>query len=86
MRMRPKIGEILVRLRVLNHFDVTRVLEARERRGRRSKFGHTARDMGLVTDEQILAALAVQMDLVPGIERLSLGQILDVLGTADVAG
>ena len=85
MRTRPKIGEILVRLRVLTHFDVTRVLEARDRRGRRSKFGQTARDMGLVTDEQILAALAVQMELLPGIERLNLRQILDALGTADVA-
>jgi hypothetical protein len=84
MRTRPKIGEILVRLQVLSSSDVKRVLEACDRRGGRAKFGQTARDMGLVTEEQILAALAVQMELLPNIDRLSLRQILDALATADV--
>ena len=84
MKPRPKIGEILGRLRVLSPFDVTRILEARDRRSRRAKFGQTARDMGLVTEEQILAALAVQMDLIPGIDRLTLPQILRALETAEV--
>ncbi len=84
MQTRPKIGEILVQLKVLSTFDATRVLEARDRRPRRSKFGQTARDMGLVTEEQILAALAVQMDLLPGIQRLTLAQILRALEAADI--
>ena len=83
METRDKIGEILIRLKVLSHFDVSRVLEARNRRPRRSKFGQTARDMGLVTESEILAALAVQMDLFPGIDRLTLRQIFEALQTAD---
>ncbi len=83
METRDKIGEILVRLKVLSHLDVSRVLEARDRRPRRAKFGQTARDMGLVTDTQILAALAVQMDLFPGIDRLTIDQIFQALQAAD---
>ena len=44
-----------------------RVLEAMQRRRRRQKFGQTARDMGLIDEEHILAALAVQMNLFPGV-------------------
>ncbi len=83
MQERQKIGEILVRLKVLTGFDVDRILEAMQRRRRRQKFGQTARDMGLLDEEHILAALAVQMDLVPGIDRLSLGQVLEFLQTAE---
>jgi hypothetical protein len=83
MNTRQKIGEILVRLHVMSHFDVTRVLEARNRRSRRAKFGQTAQDMGLVTEAEILAAMAVQMDLMPGIERLTLNQILHALQTSE---
>jgi hypothetical protein len=78
-----KIGEILMHLKVLSRFDVERVLEAMQRRRRRQKFGQTARDMGLIDEEHILAALAVQMNLFPGVERLSLGQILQFLQTAE---
>ena len=78
-----KIGEILVQLKVLAPFDVDRVLEAMARRRRRQKFGQTARDMGLLDEEHILAALAVQMNLAPGIDRLSLGQLLEFLQTAE---
>ena len=74
MLERQKIGEILVHLKVLSRSDVERVLEAMQRRRRRQKFGQTARDMNLIDEEHILAALAVQMNLFPGIERLSLGQ------------
>jgi hypothetical protein len=74
-----KIGEILVSLKVLSHFDVSRVLEALRKRQGRQKFGQMARDMGLLGDEHILAALAVQMHLLPGIEQMSLRQILDQL-------
>jgi hypothetical protein len=71
-----KIGEILVALKVLSHFDVGRVLEALGKRQRHQKFGQMARSMGLITDEHILAALAVQMNLLPGIDRMSLDEIL----------
>jgi hypothetical protein len=77
-----KIGEILVDLKVLTRFDVERVLEAVRKRKRHQKFGHMARDMGLAREEEILAALAVQMDLLPGIKRLNLRQILQQLQTA----
>ena len=83
MLERQKIGEILVQLKVLSRFDVERVLEAMQRRRRRQKFGQTARDMDLIDEEHILAALAVQMNLFPGVERLSLGQILQYLQTAE---
>ena len=83
MLERQKIGEILVQLKALSRPDVERVLEAMQRRRRRQKFGQTARDMGLIDEEHILAALAVQMSLFPGVERLSLGQILQFLQTAE---
>ncbi|HVS35641.1 MAG TPA: hypothetical protein VMS17_08665 [Gemmataceae bacterium] len=83
MLERQKIGEILVHLKVMSRFDVERVLEAMQRRRRRQKFGQTARDMNLIDEEHILAALAVQMNLFPGVERLSLGQILQFLQTAE---
>jgi hypothetical protein len=83
MNPAQKLGEILVGLKVLSPFDVDRVLEAMRRCRRRQKFGQTARAMGLITEEHILAALAVQMDLLPGIRRLDLRQILGLLQSAD---
>lgn len=83
MQERQKIGEILVRLKVLTGFDVDRVLDAMQRRRRRQKFGQTARDMGLLNEEHILAALAVQMKLAPDIDRFSLGQVLEFLQAAE---
>jgi hypothetical protein len=74
-----KLGEILVALKVIHPLDVERVLEAMRRQRRQQKFGQTARAMGLVSEEHILAALAVQMNLFPGIERLSLEQVLSCL-------
>jgi hypothetical protein len=71
-----KLGEILVDLKVVSSQDVDRVLQAQSRRHRRVKFGQLARDMALVDDADILAAMAVQMGLFPGIERLSLMEIL----------
>jgi hypothetical protein len=68
-----------VDLRVLTAQDVERILQALKRRQRRQKFGQMACDMGLIREEHILAALAVQMSLFPGVERLSLRQILDYL-------
>ena len=76
---RKKLGEILVDLRLLKPRDVDRVLDALLKRRQRQKFGQMARDMGLVEEEHILAALAVQMELFPGITRLSLNQILEQL-------
>jgi hypothetical protein len=73
-----KLGQILVDLKLLQHWQVERVLDALKRRPRQ-KFGQMARDMGLVREEHILAALAVQMNLFPGITRMSLRQILDYL-------
>jgi hypothetical protein len=85
MDEQKKIGQILVDLRVLSHFDVERVLEALRKRQRRQKFGQMARAMGLLCEEEILAALAVQMNLFSGIERLTLRQLLNQLN-ADVMG
>jgi len=78
-----KLGEILLRLRVLNRIDRDRVLETLRRSGRRQKFGQVARAMGLVREEHILAALAVQMNLFPGIQEMTLEQILEYLQTAE---
>jgi hypothetical protein len=78
-RAHRKIGEILVALGVIKNGDVGRVLEALSRRLDRQKFGQMAQTMGLVREEHILAALAVQMDLFPGIDRMSIGQILSSL-------
>ena len=56
---RRKLGEILVDLKVLTPLEVERVLEAMRRRHDRQKFGQMARDMSLVREEHVLAALAV---------------------------
>jgi len=78
-REHRKIGEILVDLGVLKNVDVNRVLDAMSRRHDRQKFGQMAQTMGLLREEHVLAALAVQMDLFPGIEQMSLAQILSSL-------
>jgi hypothetical protein len=79
MHGHKRIGEILVDLKVLARSDVERVLEAVRKRKRHQKFGLMARDMGLAREEEILAALAVQTKLLPGIARLNLRQILQQL-------
>jgi hypothetical protein len=79
MSTRKKLGEILVDLKVLRPDDVERVLHALDRRFDRQKFGEVARNMGLVTEEQVLAALAVQMHLFRGIETWTLENILNRL-------
>jgi hypothetical protein len=76
MARQKKLGEILVDLKVLTEADVERVLATVQRRGQRKKFGEMAVEMGLAREEHILAALAVQMELFPGIARLSLEEIL----------
>ena len=86
MQPGQKLGEILVGWKVLSRFDVDRVLEAMRRCRRRQKFGQTARAMGLVGDEHILAALAVQMNLLPAGERLTLHQVLNQLQTSEAPG
>ena len=83
MHADKKIGQILVDLKVLTRFDVERVLEAVRKRRRHQKFAQMECDMGLVRDEEILAALAVQMELLPGIGRLNLRQILQQLQAAE---
>jgi hypothetical protein len=75
-RAHRKIGEILVGLGIIRPGDVKRVLDALARRLDRQKFGQMAQTMGLVREEHILAALAVQMELFPGIDRMSLVQVL----------
>jgi hypothetical protein len=84
MSTEQKFGEILLRLKVLNRIDRDRVLETLRRGGRRQKFGQAARAMGLVSEEHILAALAVQMNLFPGVQWMTLEQILEYLQTAEV--
>jgi hypothetical protein len=79
MDSRKKLGEILVDLKVLNEAEVERILTALDRRFDRQKFGEVARNMGLVSEEQVLAALAVQMGLFRGIETWTLEQILNRL-------
>jgi hypothetical protein len=81
MRRRKRLGEILVDLEVLTPAALDSVLKALERRLERQKFGQMARAMGLVREEEILAALAVQMNLFPGVQSLTLEQILRSLGT-----
>lgn len=76
MREHRRIGEILVDLHVLTPAERDRVLEALGRRIDHQKFGEVARNMGLLTEEHILAALAVQMDLFAGIETMSVPEIL----------
>ncbi len=81
MARQRKLGEILVDLKVLTEADVQHILATVQRRGTRKKFGEMAVEMGLAREEHILAALAVQMELVPGIGRLSMDQILRHLQT-----
>ena len=76
---RKPLGEILVGLQVLTPPEVEKILEALRRRRDRSKFGQVGREMGLLRDEHILAALAVQMEMFPGIGDLSLTRLLDRL-------
>jgi hypothetical protein len=83
MSRRKKLGEILVELKVLRPADVERVLCALDRRIDRQKFGEVARNMGLVSEEHILAALAVQMGLFRGIEEWTLEEILNRLITCE---
>ena len=85
MGSRKKLGEILVDLKVLRPADVDRVLQALDRRFDRQKFGETARSMGLVSEEHILAALGVQMQLFRGIETWSLEEILHRLAASGSA-
>jgi hypothetical protein len=73
---RKKLGEILTGLGVLTSEQVEEVLGAIRRRPDRSKFGRVAREMGLVQEEHILAALAVQMEMFPGIQQLTLARLL----------
>ncbi len=79
MRDRKRLGDILVDLGVLTSAEREQVVEALRRRGGRAKFGQVGREMGLLRDEHILAALAVQMEMFPGIADLSLTRLLDRL-------
>jgi hypothetical protein len=83
MGTEQKIGEILLRLKIINRVDLDRVLETLRRGGRRQKFGQVARAMGLLSEEHILAALAVQSKLFPGVEWMTLDEILEYLQTAE---
>jgi hypothetical protein len=79
MRGEKKLGEILVDLRVLTEREVEEVVVALRRRRDNVKFGEMARALGLVREEHILAALAVQLRLFPGIQDLSMKRLLDTL-------
>jgi hypothetical protein len=78
-RAHRKIGEILVDLGVMKGHAVNRVLDALSRRPDHQKFGQMAQTMGMLREGHVLAALAVQMELFPGIDRMTLGQILTIL-------
>ena len=71
-----RLGEILVDLQVLTASDVDRVLHALRLRRGNAKFGQVAREMGLLREEHILAALAVQMELFPQIHEMTLQRLL----------
>jgi hypothetical protein len=79
MSNHKKLGEILVDLGVLSPGQVEQILWALRRRPDRAKFGRLAREMGLASEEYILAALAVQMQMFPGIENLSLTRLISQL-------
>jgi hypothetical protein len=79
MQDRKKLGEILVELQLLTPFEVDRVLRALSKRCDRTKFGQIARDLGLIREEHILAALAVQMQLFSNVQEMSLRQLLERL-------
>ena len=79
MSDRKKLGEILVDVQVLTPVEVERVLDALRRRRDRAKFGRVAREMGLLREEHILAALAVQMQMFPRVSEMSLSRLLDHL-------
>jgi hypothetical protein len=79
MDARRMIGEILVDLQVLSPSQVEEVLYAMRKRGDHAKFGRVAREMGFVREEHLLAAIAVQLRMFPGIESLSLNRLLDRL-------
>jgi hypothetical protein len=64
---------------VLTQAEVDRVLYAMRRRGDHVKFGRVAREMGLLREEHILAALAVQLQMFPRVEEMSLNRLLDRL-------
>jgi hypothetical protein len=84
MRERKKLGEILTDLEVLTPHEVDRVVTLLTRcKDRQKKFGQMARDLGLLDEQHILAALAVQMELFPGIEELTLEEVLESLLEAD---
>lgn len=73
---RKRIGEILVDLKALDKGDIERVLQALRRRGGQGKFGQVARDMGLIREEHILAAIAVQLQLVPALRNQRMSGLL----------
>lgn len=79
MPERKRLGEILVDLQVLTDAELDQILTALRRRRDQTKFGRMGRDMGLLREEHILAALAVQMDMFPRIREMSLGRVLDEL-------
>lgn len=80
MPERKRLGQILVDLKVLSQSQVERVLQAARRRGDNVRFGRIAKDMGLVRDEHILAALAVQLQLLPHLADQPLTKVLQRLG------
>lgn len=84
MHDRKKIGEILVDLQVLSESQVEEILYALRKRADQAKFGRVGREMGHLREEHILAALAVQLQMFPGIQDLSLNRLLDRLQNPDV--
>ncbi len=81
MPERKRIGEILVDLKVIEPTDIERILQALRRRGGTGKFGQVAKDMGLVREEHVLAALAVQLQLIPGVRDLTMSGLLASLSS-----
>ena len=83
MTLEKRLGEILVDLGVMTMQEVEHVTTAQWRRGDAVKFGKLAKNLGMVSDEQILAALAVQIGVVPLQVQQSIRKVLgDLRGPA----
>ncbi len=74
-----RLGAILIELGVLTPAEVSRVATAQSRRGDPIKFGQLAKDLGILHEEHILAALAVQMGIVPMTLQRSIRKVLGEL-------
>lgn len=77
-----KIGQILIEMGVLTPKEAARIAAGLDRRDDPIKFGQLAKKMGFATEEEILAALAVQMEVVPLELQKNIRKVLHTLSDA----